>query len=243
MRDFDHPPEDLTAWLRAGLRRVEAVQWRRWRFTLEEAQAWRASGVMVALTAAQWRTAAVTPGTVDQWRAARIGPGEAVRFHEFGVDLPRAARIKASGGGPESVFPRSQPPQILRGPYQHGDTQTAWRRFHEAGVPGPVMQGYITSQWWDDKALAWARHGISAEHARIWASLALRPAEAAELAEAGRTPEDVIAEWWRAGIPFDEAADWIGAGLTAAEAVEQRAAGVTVEQAAALRALRNPKNE
>ncbi|MGH3785179.1 MAG: hypothetical protein ACRDRG_01185, partial [Pseudonocardiaceae bacterium] len=71
-------------------------------------------------------------------------------------------------------------------------------------------------------------------------ALTLRPAEAAELAMAGRTPGEVIAEWWRAGIPFDEVADWIGAGLTATEAVEQRVAGVTVEQAAALRALRNP---
>ncbi|MGH3767092.1 MAG: DUF2201 family putative metallopeptidase [Pseudonocardiaceae bacterium] len=96
VREFDDPPQDLTAWLRAGLRRVEAVQWRRWRFNLEEAQAWRAAGVSVALTAAQWCTAAVTPGTVDQWRAAGIGPGEAVRWHEFGVDLPRAVQIKAA---------------------------------------------------------------------------------------------------------------------------------------------------
>lgn len=237
MREFDDPPQDLTAWLRAGLRRVEAVQWRRWRFTLEEAQAWRVAGVPVALTAAQWRTAAVTPATVDQWQAAGIGPGEAVRWHEFGVDLQRAAKIKAAGGGPESAFPRQAPSVYTR---EHEEMQAAFRRFQDAGVEGQVAQGYVTSRWCDEQALAWARHQVPVEHARVWASLALRPAEAAQLAKAGRTPGDVIAEWWRAGIPFDEVADWIGAGLTATEAVEQRATGVTVDQAAALRALRNP---
>ncbi len=238
MRDFDDPPENLIAWLRAGGRRVDAVQWRRWRFTLEEAQAWRAAGVLVALIAAQWRTAAVTPATVDQWRAVGIRPGEAVRWHEFGVDLKRAAQIKAAGGGPESVMSRNQFVTAARSREQQ-EMDAAVRRFHDAGVRGQVVHSYIGCRWWDNEAIAWARHQIPAEHAQVWASLALRPAEAAELATAGWTPGEVIAEWWRAGIPFDEVADWIGAGLSTAEAVEQRAAGVTVEQAAALRALRN----
>ncbi|MGH3784954.1 MAG: hypothetical protein ACRDRG_00005 [Pseudonocardiaceae bacterium] len=171
MRDFDDPPQDLTAWLRAGLRRVDAVQWRRWHFTLEEAQAWRAAGVTVALTAAQWRTAAVTPATVDQWRAAGIGPGEAVRWHEFGIGLKRAAQITAAGGGPESMMSSNQPVPVARSREQQ-EIEAAYHRFRDAGVhSGEVVHGYITNRWWDAEAVAWARHQIPAERARVWASL------------------------------------------------------------------------
>jgi hypothetical protein len=44
--DRNRPPEDLTAWLAAGLRRVDAQAWRRWNFRLDVAKRWRAAGVL-----------------------------------------------------------------------------------------------------------------------------------------------------------------------------------------------------
>src|SRR6202000_3379916 len=43
--DRNRPPEDLTAWLAAGMRRVDALAWRRWNFTLADAKQWRAAGI------------------------------------------------------------------------------------------------------------------------------------------------------------------------------------------------------
>src|SRR5438094_600852 len=83
-----------------------------------------------------------------------------------------------------------------------------------------------------DEALRWAVHQIPATDARMWRDLKVKPVEAGRLARKGRSPMDIVSEWWRAGIPFDEVADWLGAGLTAAEAASQRARGITVEQAA-----------
>ena len=76
--DRGRSPEDLTAWLRAGLRRSEALAWRRWNFSLEQANGWLAAGVDEALTAAQWQVAGVTPATVGGWMAAAITASEAV---------------------------------------------------------------------------------------------------------------------------------------------------------------------
>lgn len=235
MRQFNDPPEDLTTWMRVGLRRVVALEWRRWRFSLEEATAWRDAGVTVALTAAQWRTASATPDTVGEWRKAGVGPSEAVRWHEFGCNLERVRTLKAEGAAPDDVLTPHTPSKVHT---ESSELQRAYHRFHVAGVQGAIVHGYLSSNWCSDTALAWARHQIPAEDAQTWASLALHPVEAAELIEAGRTPGEVVAEWWGAHIPFDEVADWIGAGLSAAEAVAQRDAGVTVEAAATLRALR-----
>lgn len=239
MTDGDEPPpEDLSRWSRAGFRRSDAKEWRRWRFELDEAEAWRAAGVSRALTAAQWRTAAVTPRTVEDWIAAGIGPGAAVQWHEFGIDLQTATRLTAEGKPPGSD-------QMLQSVYNQSHSYAGMtddeRRLHEGmerfntEVQGEVAVGYHIEQWYDDEAMSWARGGVHALPARFWKAMGLRPAEVAELGE----PAEVIAEWWRAGIPYDEVADWIGAGLTAAEAVAQRAAGVTREQAAAMRALRD----
>ena len=100
------------------------------------------------------------------------------------------------------------------------------------------MHGYLQCGWIDDDAVEWARQGIEAHDAYTWFDLGLKPAEAGRLVLQGRTPGDVVREWWSAGIAFEEAAEWIGAGLSAAEAVEQRANGITAEHAASLRALR-----
>jgi hypothetical protein len=235
--DDDPPPENLSEWSRAGFRRSEAKEWRRWRFELTDAESWRAAGVQRSLTAAQWRTAAVTPQTVRDWIAAGIGPGEAVRWHEFGIGLERAAELTREGKLPGS----EQMLEVI-----HGDSYTAGmtdeqrrqydaiQRFH-ANVPHQVAAGYHVEEWYDDEAMSWARKGVGAQQAWLWKSLGLRPGEVDGLGD----PAEVIAEWWRAAIPYDEVADWIGAGLSAAEAVKQRGEGVTVEQAKALRALRN----
>jgi hypothetical protein len=237
--DDEEPPEDLTGWLRAGYRRAEARRWRRWRFELEQAQAWQAAGVAEALSAAQWRTAGVTPSTVDRWRSAGIGPTEAVRWHEFGVDLASAVRLTAEGKPPGSVEMLEEIGSRTYRPLSDAERahQERLGRFLASigGTSYDVRVSYQSADWLDDEAAAWARSGIRADPARLWRALGLRPAEAAALAA---EPAAVIAEWWRAGIPFDELADWLGAGLTAAEAAAQRAAGITVQQAAALRALR-----
>lgn len=245
--DHNRPPEDLTAWLAAGMRRVEALAWRRWNFTLDEAKRWRAAGVTEALTAAQWQVAAVDPDTVGDWFAARITVGEAIRWHEFGFTLEQAKEHLRNGRNPEDAYNKRQgvTPGAVPGlgvirravatPFLGmGGLQA----FLQANVQHSVMGGYVQLQWTDEDAIAWAKQGIQAWDARLWHEIGLTPAEAAELDRAKVKPLDVMRDWWRAGIPFDEVADWLGAGLSPQEAAAQRESGVTVEQAAALRALR-----
>lgn len=238
--DRDEPPEDLTAWMAAGLRRVEALAWRRWNFTLDEAKQWRTSGVSEALLAAQWQAAGVRPNTVRGWLDAKIGAGEAIRWHEFGYDLQTAREHAKRGESPDDVFQKrhrfgayTQAAAGLANPMAQGI-----HRFMQSGASHELLRGYMDEQWFDDQALAWAKEGITASDARMWQEIGLTPTEAGELRKAGQSPATVIRDWWRAGIPFDEVADWIGAGLGVEEAVAQRGSGVTVEQAAALRALR-----
>jgi hypothetical protein len=244
----DRPPEDLTAWLAAGMRRVDALAWRRWNFTLEDATRWRRAGVAEALTAAQWQVAGVDPDTVGDWFAARITVGEAIRWHEFGFTLDQAKEHVRNGRNPEDAYSRRQGSTTGSAGPSFGAIRRAvagqfmgaggLSAFLQAGVQHVVMGGYVQLQWTDEDAIAWAKQGIQAWDARLWRELGLTPAEAAELDKAKVSPLDVLRDWWRAGIPFDEVADWLGAGLTPAEAVAQRESGVTVEQAAALRALR-----
>ncbi|HEX5406139.1 MAG TPA: hypothetical protein VFX16_28010 [Pseudonocardiaceae bacterium] len=241
--DRNRPPEDLTAWLAAGLRRVDALAWRRWNFTLADAKQWRAAGVSEALTAAQWQIAGADPTTVGNWINARITVGEAIRWHEFGFKFEQARDHTKAGRSPDEAYGERHPtttPQAR----QLGSAMSGWqassriRAFLKAGVPHDVMGGYLQTQWTDDEAIAWSRQGIQAQDARLWQMIGLTPVEAGELEKVKQTAATVVRDWWRAGIPFDEVGDWIGAGLTPDEAVAQREAGVTVEQAAALRALR-----
>ena len=60
----DGEPEELSAWLSSGYDREDAEVWRRWRFTLAQADAWRHEGVGDGLLAAQWQTSGATPDTV-----------------------------------------------------------------------------------------------------------------------------------------------------------------------------------
>jgi hypothetical protein len=242
--DRNRPPEDLTAWLAAGLRRVDAQAWRRWNFTLAEAKRWRAAGVGEALTAAQWQVAGADPDTVGAWLDARITVGEAIRWHEFGFDLKQAREYTKNGRTPDDAYNQrfaarpATPPAAMSGTLGATIAGSRVGAFVKAGVPHNVMAGYLQIQWVDAEAVAWSRQGIQMWDARMWQTIGLTPVEAAELEKAKTKPTDVIRDWWRAGIPYDEVADWLGAGLTPEEAVSQRESGVTVEQAAALRALR-----
>jgi hypothetical protein len=241
---------DAPDWAAQGFGAEQAEAFRRWRFTLDQAVAWRQAGVPDGLRAAQWTTAGVTPDTVNAWRAAGIDASQAVHWHELGFDLaaardavsrgltPNAAfgqRYGPVGGGmtARSVTFRGRGPGLLPG---RGDTL---RRLREAGVALELIHGYLTGPWAAEDALPWAQAGIEAADAVLWRTLGVSPAEAARLTRKGACAADTVRDWWRAGIPFDEAADWIGAGLSAQEAVEQRARGITAEQAAALRALRD----
>jgi hypothetical protein len=256
----DREPEEIGLWLDAGFGGDEAATWRRWRFTIAKAHAWRERGVDEGIQAAQWQTAGVSPETVGDWKAAGIGATEAVYWHEFSFSLEQARDHKRHGRGPAAAFATLHPPAqnivqargggwAARAPsvvrvMPGGMTGMAGmaggplQRFHQSGADPRLMHGYLQCSWVDDDAVEWARQGIEVRDAYTWFDLGLRPAEAGRLVLQGRTPGDVVREWWSAGIPFDEAAEWIGAGLSAAEAVEQRATGITREHAASLRALR-----
>ena len=238
-REGDDGPEPLEAWLAEGFERAEAESWRGWRFGLSAAHAWRRAGVTEALDAARWATARATPDTVGVWQAAGMDATEAVQWHEFGIEIDAAKRLKALGHGPNDVF-------AAGGPLSARGVARAPRRvagFSMPGVPGPVMHSYAARQWFDDEARAWAREHVDAGDAQLWKQLGIRPHEAGRAIRRGLTVLAVVRDWWRAGIPFDEVADWLGAGLSADEAAAQRAKGITAEQAAALRALRDEPDD
>ena len=257
MEPNDDEPEELVLWLSAGFDRDEAANWRRWRFTIARAQDWKAHGIEEGLEAAQWQTAGATPATVANWQAAGIDASEAVRWHEMGFSLEQARAHKRQGRGPVDAFQSTATTQNVVRPGRGawfsaapsaalsgvavrpgGTPGGAFQNFRQAGVDPRTMHGYLQRGWVDDEAVEWARHGIEAQDAYTWFDLGLKATEAGPLVLEGRTPGDVVREWWDAGIPFEEAAEWIGAGLSAAEAVDQRARGITVEHAASLRALR-----
>jgi hypothetical protein len=237
---------DDDAWLAEGITADEAAVFRRWRFGLTQAAAWRQAGVPDGLRAAQWATAGVTPDSVSSWRAAGIDASQAVHWHEMGFGLAEAREAVRSGLSPDDAFARRRPGSLFNSGRQpihrgHGGQPEIVRRLREAGVPPRVLQSYLQGTWEVEEALPWAEAGIEAADAVLWQALGLTAVEAGRLAGKGASALQTICDWWRAGIPFDEAGDWIGAGLTPQEAASQRAKGITAEQAAALRALRNQR--
>jgi hypothetical protein len=226
-------PEERDAWLAAGFDAAQAEDWRTWGLRISQARAWLEAGVKDGRTSAEWMFAGLTPDTVGGWLAAGIPPTDAMRYREFGVGLADAAGYHARGMRPDQVFARQVPTGLAdAGPDE------AMLRFHEAGVGGFLLHGYLDRRWHDDTALAWAVRDIPAPDARLWHELGVTPAEGAALAKQGVDPVRAVREWWSAGIPFEEVADWLGAGLSPAEAARQRASGVTVRQAAMMRAMR-----
>jgi hypothetical protein len=239
--------EPAEAWRAAGFTGEQTENFRRWRFTIAQAIAWRQAGVPDGLAAAQWTTAGATAATVGDWRAAGIDASQAVHWHEMGFDLQAAKDAVRRGLTPDTAFaarhrvtPRSGSSFLSQ---HHTGPAQSLRRLHEAGVPHEVLRGYLIGPWDPEEALPWAQAGVDAVDAAIWRALGVTPAEAGRLTRKGVHAADAVRDWWRAGIPFDEVSDWIGAGLSAQEAAEQRARGITAEQAAALRALRDPSED
>ena len=256
--DEPDEPEDHARWLAAGFGSGEAAIWRRWRFTIARAEAWKGHGIDEGLVAAQWQTAGATPETVGDWLGAGIDAAQAVRWHELGFSLEQAKDHKRHGRGPADAFGLSNPQQphnVFPGRGRWVSTSPARRsvlvggaamgmagpfhQFQQSGADPRVIHGYIQRGWTDGDAVEWARHGVEAQDAYTWFDLGLTPAEAGRLTREGHTPGEVVRQWWRAGIPFEEVAEWIGAGLSVAEALDQRANGATMEHAASLRALRD----
>jgi hypothetical protein len=252
------------AWARKGIPRVEAERWwhgglsladaLRWRerFGVDEAIAWRTAGVTSPAEARAWRVAGVDAAEVSGWRDAGIGFAEAATWHEFEYTLEEAKKLKAEGKSPSESFRRrvqlmqSQPGPTVVGPRGRPgggrSPATGMQRFFErvGRSQGALVHTYLTRQWYDDEAIAWAEQRIEAGDALAWKEIGIGPAEAGRLVKDGATPAGTMREWWQAGIPFDEVAAWIGAGLSPTEAAEQRAKGVTAERAAVMRALRDP---
>lgn len=242
---------DGRAWADAGFAAEQADVFRRWRFSVTEAVAWRQAGVADGLRAAQWATAGVTPESVNRWRAAGIDATQAVHWHEMGFDLQSAREARRRGLTPDAAFAQQHQSQWPgppggAGPGQRGPVSAhadLLRRLHGARIPPQLLRGYLAANWDTEEAMPWAQAGLDATDATMWRVLGLTAAEAGRLARKGASPDNTIRDWWRAGVPFDEVADWIGAGLSATEAAEQRARGITAEQAAALRALRDQETD
>jgi hypothetical protein len=228
-------------WLAAGFTAEQAHGWRRWRMDPATAFAWRKAGVPDWLRAAQWSVAGVSPDTVQRWRDAGVEASEAVHWHEMGFRIDSVIELKRKGLTPDQAFAQRNATAMASTHHPTGGYAlgTAVQRFHQAGVRGEIVQGYLIAHWVDEEALSWAAKGIDVADAKLWKLLRLTPVEAARLISEQRTPEELIREWWQAGIPYQEVADWLGAGLSAEEAAAQRAQGVTAEQARALRALRD----
>jgi hypothetical protein len=238
--------EDAAAWRAAGFTDEQAAGFRRWRFDLAQAIAWRRAGVPDGLRAAQWVTSGVTPDSVASWRAAGIDASQAVHWHEMGFGLAAAKDAVSRGLTPDAAYARQHAAQLgSSGGAVHlrpgrGDVM---RRLRLAGIAPELIRGYLDEAWEADDALAWAQAGVTAADAAVWQGLGVTAAEAGRLTRKGASAVETMRAWWRAAIPFDEVADWIGAGLSPQEAADQRARGITAEQAAALRALRDSDGE
>jgi hypothetical protein len=226
-------------WMAAGFTAEQSQGWRRWRIDPSTAFAWRKAGIPDGLRAAQWSVAGVSPATVQRWRDAGVDAGEAVHWHEMGFRIESVIEYKRKGLTPDQAFAQRNAAAMAGTHTSRHHFGTSLQRFHEAGIRGEVVHGYLMARWVDEEALSWAAKGIEAADAKLWKVLSLTPVEAARLVQQGHSADELIREWWQAGIPYQEVADWLGAGLSAAEAAEQRAQGITAEQARALRALRD----
>ncbi|HEX3649121.1 MAG TPA: hypothetical protein VHV49_11885, partial [Pseudonocardiaceae bacterium] len=158
--DRNRPPEDLTAWLAAGMRRVEAMAWRRWNFSLDDAKRWRSAGVREALTAAQWSIAGVDPDTVGDWFAAKITVGEAIRWHEFGFTLEQAKVNLRDGKGPDDAYRAQQRTSWIPMAAAQAMAENQIQAFLNSGVGHDVLAGYLQTQWTDAEAITWAKQGV-----------------------------------------------------------------------------------
>jgi len=241
------PGFDPEPWESLGISRQEGEQWFRNRIEPGDALSWRRAGVSEPIEAVRWKIAGVDPKTVREWVYAEIDAREAVVWSELGYKAARARVHKRAGRTAVQAYGHDHAwagTAQATGPAAAGLSQVS-------GVPGPhrlfqalraqhphLRHSYMSRQWFDDEAIAWASHGIDAGDAMAWKELGLSPVEAGRQQALGQSAMATAKAWWAAGIPVEEVADWIGAGLTPAEAAAQRAQGVTVERAAVLRSLR-----
>jgi hypothetical protein len=238
-RAFDPEP-----WQALGINRHEGENWWRHRIEPPDALRWRRAGVQEPLAAARWRIAGVHPATVREWIYAEIDAGEAVVWAELGFDAARARVHKRAGRTPVEAHGVERRAPSGGGSARAGAADHPRRAFFQALAGhgnlqrGRLIPSYMSRQWFDDEAVAWAVSGFEAADAIAWKELGLTPDEAKRQQDQGANAMQTAKAWWRAGIPVDEVADWMGAGLTPDEARKQRADGVTVEQAAVLRSLR-----
>ncbi|MFI6909596.1 hypothetical protein ACIBKY_50610 [Nonomuraea sp. NPDC050394] len=224
----------MSAW--KGFTQGETRRWRRAGFGEVEAAAWREAGVEDPDDARLWRTTGATPSGVISWQRGGLTPRDAVRWHEHGVKPREAAARHLAGQAPH------RPPLMARlfpgirlSDFEPGQA-AALRTLLRAGAPVDVARAYADAGWDGGAARDWARHRIPPARAEVFRAMGFTAAEAAR---AGRTPLEVLADWWGA-VPLEEVAAWCAAGLGPGQAAAQRAAGVTAEQAAVLRALRWP---
>lgn len=235
-------PNPLREWLDNGFTLAEARRWIDAGFAPDEARRWREGGVYRPRTAAEWRTAGASPATVDVRIRAGMTPADAVRWREFGVDPDDAVQRHLAGEEPgrRGFFTRllHRRPVSAAGRALEPQQAEAIRRLLKAGVSAEVARGYVENNWDGEQALDWARRAIAPVDAAVLHALGLTAVEAQRVLAADDVPAtELMATWWRAGVPIDEVAAWCAAGFSAEEAAEQRKQGVDVERAKVLRAL------
>jgi hypothetical protein len=235
---------DPEEWTTLGITTEQGATWWKHRIGPGDALRWRRAGVSEPIDAVRWKIAGVSPGTVREWLYSEIDARQAVAWTELGFNAAGARKHKRAGRTPVQAYGREQrmysaaaqappvPAPGRRGPGPHRFMETVGRRDPR------ILHSYMSRQWFDDEAIAWAVHGIEAAEAVAWKELGLTPVEAERQQQAGSNAMQTAKAWWQAGIPFDEVADSIGAGLTPQEATGQRAKGTTVERATVLRSLR-----
>ncbi len=239
-KQFDPQP-----WQALGMSDADGQAWFKHRIEPGDALRWQRAGVSEPIEAVRWKIAGVGPDRVREWIYSKIDAREAVAWNELGFSVAEARKHKRAGRTPVQAYGRKQRLQMAAapsastfalsqraGPTPHRFMEAVGRQNHR------IMHSYLHRQWFDDEAIAWAKHGFDASDALAWKELGLTPVEAERHQAQGMSAMQTAKAWWQAGIPVDEVADWIGAGLTPKEAAQQRANGVTAERAAVLRSLR-----
>ena len=169
--------------------------------------------------AAPWTAEGVPADEARIWWAYGLSPPQASEWRKAGVSAASAQQLAKAGITPDQAVTHREEDVAILGAAAHFSDKIG-------DCDPTVAQTYLLERWYDDEAVQWARSGIDAPHARVWAELGLAPSDGYRLISQGETLVSVLRAWWNTRIPLDEVPAWVGAGHSPREAADRYARGL-----------------